>query len=637
MVVKRLSLPAKFVVRSRRKVVLVISAFLLLQSSGIAAEQKSGLAFTILHTNDLHSHEEPFRDNGRNVGGLARIAHLLKTLRANSQMPVVTVDAGDIFQGTPFFETYKGETEVECLNKMGYDIFTVGNHEFDEGSDNLAAQLSKAKFDIISANLDVSSQPTLTRLVKPSVVKTIKGERVGFVGAITPSLSALANKLGGVKLKAVDEKWTDPIKEEVDKLKAQGINKIIVVSHCGVDAERQIAERVPDVDVIIGGHSHTRLDKPIVTKHADGSVCLNVQTGAYGRALGRLELAFDESGKVDQSKTRYRLINITERVFEDPDVKSYIMDKGKPFAGLKTTIVGTAEANFDNRFAKYPHDSPIGDLICDAMADAAKPFGATISVQNRGGIRAKIEQGPISLEKVREVLPFDNRLVIATISGDTLLKTLENSVSGMLGARFLDVHGLKVIYDRSQQQGQRVRFVLAKNKQGEWKPVDTSSTYRLALNSYSFGGGEGYSFPDAKDVVETGKRTSVFLQSYLEKQKVVRPEVPTRLVEVNKDVAQLRDGNLVIRAKAGSFIHILTGADQGVDFVKRIGTIPLAGAQVVKSVKSPSSEYTLPVAALTKGSANKFLTAVVTTTDQNGTHKLISYPLEITPAIGPKK
>lgn len=506
-----------------------------------------GLRFTILHTNDLHAHDEPFVERGRQVGGVAKIAHLIRSIRAQNPN-VLAIDAGDIFQGTSFFKFYHGAVEVEMLNRAGYDIYTIGNHEFDEGPANLAQHLKQAKFAIINANVDASAMPELASTFTPSVVKTIAGQRVGFVGAVVPNLTEVSLKTDGVNMKATGSNWTAPIDEEVARLKKQGIDKIVLVTHTGVELDRELA-RNPDVDVIIGGHSHTRLNKPIIVPHQDGSSTVIVQTGSYGRALGKLDLAFDSSGRVALKDTKYRLINITDKIPSDQQITAFLTEKAKPFAHLRNTVAGIADGDFDNAFRRYPCDSPIGNLITDALADAGSEHGATIALQNRGGIRGRIDRGIITQEKVEEILPFDNRLVVATISGDTLLKALENSVSGNLGARFLDVHGMRFAYNSSKEPGKRVIYAQAQDVTGKWGKVEPNKFYRIAINDYSFNGGEGYDFSAAKDVVQTGKRLSVHLQQYLQKQKHVRPRSNSRIIAVIEGTKQKKQSQKTTAAK----------------------------------------------------------------------------------------
>lgn len=609
--------------------------FLATDAAKAAQASQENFTITILHSNDLHSHEDSFSEKGRTVGGLSRIAHLIKTTKKNTKN-VLAVDAGDIFQGTPYFETYKGETEVESLNKAGYDIYTIGNHEFDEGSKNLGEKLKAAKFDVISANLDASAVPDLAAVVKPSVIKTIDAEKVAFIGMITPVLNEMAPRLDGVKVTGTGKNWLEPLKAEVAKMKSQGVNKIFVVSHCGVDQEKEMAENIPEIDVVVGGHSHTRLDKPVIVKHPDGSTAYVVQTGCYGRALGRLDLTFDKKGTLVVPQSKYRLINITDKIFQDGDLQAYLNEKGKPFAALATTFIANATGNFDNKFRNYPWDSPIGDLICDALADAGSEYGATIALQNRGGIRGPLEQGPVSIQRVREILPFANRLMVATLKGDALLQVMEKSVSGMLGARFLDVHGLKFAYDPSKEPGKRIVFAFAQNKEGQWERIAPNDLYRVGVNDFTFGGGEGYEFKDPKDVVDTKLRLSTVMERYLEKKKVVSPEPPSSMMPVDSNLAKLDTGktkSIIVNYSApGAELSIVKGSGEGVSFIKKIGVVPLMSPVVYQQSKlDESGQYKIDLAQLAaKSKGDTWVSVILKARDKDGkTTRVASVPIKV--------
>src|SRR5262249_215699 len=202
---------------------------------------------TILHSNDLHAHDECFMERGRSIGGIARIAHLIKVIKQNRKN-VVAVDAGDFFQGTTLFQKYGGEVEISALNQSGYDIVTLGNHEFDNGPDELAKSLKEAKFTTISCNIDFSKVPELEALVQPSVVREIGGEKIAFIGAVTPELEHVSLRTAPAHIKAEGENWMQPIKAEVERYKHEGINKIILVTHCGVELDKELAQSLSDVD-----------------------------------------------------------------------------------------------------------------------------------------------------------------------------------------------------------------------------------------------------------------------------------------------------------------------------------------------------------------------------------------------------
>lgn len=515
--------------------VFLSAVFLCLQS--VWAENKQDeFRFTILHTNDLHSHDVSFKDNGHQIGGMPRIVALMRSFR-NSKTDTVTIDSGDIFEGTPFFTYYRGAVEVGLLNDANYDIYTIGNHEFDDGPVNLTKQLEKARFDIINCNLDTSAYPQLTKLIKPSVVKTIAGEKVAFIGAICPDLANVTYRAESAKVINADGDWMSPIRDEIGRIKKQGLDKIVLVTHVGVDRDKLLAQ-LPDVDVIIGGHSHTRLDKPIIVEHEDGSHCVVVQTGCYGRALGKLDLCFDSQGRVDIPKINYKLFDITKDLPADQNMEKLLDEKAQPFKALASEILAVAAHRFDNNWQAHMGDSALGNLITDAFADGGAKYGATISLQNRGGIRAAIEKGDVSAESVEEILPFANTLVCCTIAGDDLRKVLEVSVGGspvrsiVLGAQFLDVHGLKFEWDPQLAPMHRVRNIWTLTSAGTYEPIKPSGLYRLATNDYTFGI-EGFDFTRATNVINTGKRLSVFLHDYLLKKKNVTPKEEGRIVALS--------------------------------------------------------------------------------------------------------
>lgn len=590
------------------------------------------LRFTILHTNDLHSHAEPFLDRGRMVGGFSRLGHLIKTIRGNTPNTLV-VDAGDMFQGTPLFTHYHGDVEVSLLNKIGYDMYTIGNHEFDDGAENLGLQLKKAKFDVLSSNMDTKSQPDLDSVVKPYKIKEIAGKKVAFIGVMTPELERLSLSLGGVKIKNLDKDWIEPVREVVAKLKAEGITRIVAITHCGVDFDQQLAAGVPEIDIIIGGHSHTRLDKPIYVSHPDGSETIIVQTGSYGRTLGRLDVALKDNGELNVSQTKYRLINVTDKITEDPEIKAYVEKKIEPLLSLRQTVVSQAEGDFDNRWALMPWDSALGDLVTDALCEAGREYGATICLHNRGGMRGRIEKGPITLEKVQEILPFDNRMSFATITGQALLGALEHSVSGPAGGRFLDVHGIKLGYDPTMKRGSRLVFALAENKDGTYSPVDPKKEYKVAINNYTFHAGEGYDFKDATNVVNSEDRVAIPFRKYLEQHPTVKPQTPSRIVPITDGVlSALKKDDVLAKVRntqPGSKVQLMGGTNRGATSYGNGIAIPLAEPVSLSSNLKTDANGEL----VWRGSVKpeiKWLCAIVYPPKSSSLRKIIiSYPIEL--------
>lgn len=265
---------------------------------------------TILHTNDTHSHIDAFpADDPRNPnqGGAARRASIIDTIRREEEN-VLLLDAGDIFQGTPYFNYYGGELEFKLMSMMQYDIATLGNHDFDNGIDGFYTQLPHAKFDFVSANYDFKNT-ILDGIVKPYKIVKKSGLKIGVFGL-------------GVELEGlVDKKlyketvYNNPIeiaKDIVSTLKEEHkCDLIICLSHLGFKYKNEpekvcdviLAQQTKDIDLIIGGHTHTFLDKPVIEKNSIGKEVLINQVGCYGINLGRIDFYFSNDEKyVNQTK-----------------------------------------------------------------------------------------------------------------------------------------------------------------------------------------------------------------------------------------------------------------------------------------------------------------------------------------------
>jgi len=257
---------------------------------------------TILHTNDVHSHIDPFpADHPRNPnkGGVARRASLIETIRKEDPN-VLLLDAGDIFQGTPYFNYYGGELEFKLMSMMQYDASTIGNHDFDNGVEGLYAQTPHAKFDFLSANYDFKNT-MMDGLVKPYKIFNKNGIKVGVFG-IGIELDGLVDK------KMYKETvYSGPVEASQEMIrilkKEQKCDLIICLSHLGYSyknepnkiCDLQLAALTQDIDLIIGGHTHTFLDKPTVTKNLIGEEVLVNQVGCYGINLGRIDFYFDSN------------------------------------------------------------------------------------------------------------------------------------------------------------------------------------------------------------------------------------------------------------------------------------------------------------------------------------------------------
>ncbi len=268
----------------------------------LAGEEKHKL--TILHTNDVHSRLEPFpTDGGRfdGQGGVAQRAALLKQIRAEEDH-VLLLDAGDIFQGTPYFNLYKGEPEIKAMAMMGYDAVTMGNHDFDAGVEGFAKQLPHANFPVLTANYDFTNTPLEGKTRPYTIIK--KGKlKIGIFGV-------------GIQLKGLvpdaaygNTKYLDPIQTALaisSQLKQkEKCDMVICLSHLGYEYEHNkvsdkiLAKETEHIDLIIGGHTHTFLDTPTVMRNKKGSETVINQAGWAGVRLGRLDYSFSHKKRAD--------------------------------------------------------------------------------------------------------------------------------------------------------------------------------------------------------------------------------------------------------------------------------------------------------------------------------------------------
>lgn len=257
---------------------------------------------TILHTNDVHSHIDPFGpEDGRNanMGGVARRATLIESIR-NENPHTLLLDAGDIFQGTPYFNYYGGELEFKLMSKLKYDAATIGNHDFDNAIDGLYTQLPHAEFEFISANYDFSNTIMNTH-VKPYKIFIKDGIKIGVFG--------LGIELDGLVDPAMykETKYLDPVEMSQEMTRVlktvERCDLIICLSHLGYNykinptkiSDLKLASLTKDIDLIIGGHTHTFLSKPTIVKNMEAKNMLINQVGCYGINLGRIDFYFDKN------------------------------------------------------------------------------------------------------------------------------------------------------------------------------------------------------------------------------------------------------------------------------------------------------------------------------------------------------
>ena len=416
----------------------------------------------ILHTNDTHSAIDP---DDKGLGGIVRRKVLIDSVRA-SQPNVLLVDAGDAVQGTLYFTLYDGEVERRLMNELGYDIQILGNHEFDNGMERLAAQWRQLNAQRLSSNYDFRGTP-LDSVFKPYAIKEYDGKKIGIIALnLNPEGMIAAHNTVGLRyldaIKAANAlAWYLSNVEHVDA--------VVAVSHIGYDkstdntpSDLEVAAATEGIDIIIGGHSHTLIDPDAPdapafrVPNAVGDTVLIAQTGSRGRELGEITL------DLSTMQARSRLIPVDSRLDAraDSSLEAIIAPYRNGIDTLKKTRIGNLS-----------QDMPAGsdillNWVADEMLAAARGmvhFDVDLSIVNKGGIRRGLPKGPVTKEEIMTMLPFDNHLVLLEIKGSDL------------------INAFKVMKGRGGD-GVSDGF--------DWRNIDPGRTYMRATIDYLANGGD---------------------------------------------------------------------------------------------------------------------------------------------------
>ncbi|QBQ07005.1 bifunctional metallophosphatase/5'-nucleotidase [Sporosarcina pasteurii] len=463
-----------------------------------------------MHTNDTHG----------NLDSIAKRVTAVKEVRAEKPNALL-LDAGDVMSGTLYFNEFKGMADLQFMNLMGYDAMTFGNHEFDlgstpEGHQALADFVEAAEFPFVSSNVDfsrddkfnglfsdlISSEPEKGKIYN-GIIKEINGEKVGVFGLTTAETADISSP-GAITF----SDYIEEAEKAVAAFENLGVNKIIALTHIGyddnpaVDNDLILAATVDGIDVIVGGHSHTQLNEPIVVDQdetgATKDPTLIVQSYQYNQFLGSVDIVFDKEGVINDF--RGELIPVSEKA-ADPEAVEMLKPYSDRVEDIAQTEIGaTAESKLENprtnEDSVRKNETALGNLITDGMLAKAKMYNPEVmmALQNGGGIRAAIDAGPITIGEVITVLPFGNTLATMDLTGAELKEAFEISFREYPreNGGFLHVSGAKVTFDSGKASGERVVSVAYKNVDGTYTEVSDHETYTVATNAFTAKGGDGY-------------------------------------------------------------------------------------------------------------------------------------------------
>ncbi|WP_248926265.1 bifunctional metallophosphatase/5'-nucleotidase [Paenibacillus hamazuiensis] len=474
------------------------------------------LHITIGHTNDVHGHIE--ENTGNKEFGYAKIATLIKQWREENPN-FMLMDAGDTFQGTVFVNLFKGESIVPILNSLEYNAMAAGNHEFDFGYEQLLKLKGMLKYPVINANVFKEDG---TELLTPVYYAEVGGQKFAFIGFVTDETPILTHpdNVKGLTFK----KPVEIAKKLVPELKKQ-VDHVVVVSHVGIETDREIAKNVPGIDFIVGGHSHTPIRTP---ENVNGTYI--VQDWEYGKSLGRADLYYLGKELVNFTGG---LVEYDEKVAADPEVAEMVKKVTGQIDEALNVVIAKAEVPLDgDRSIVRKRESNLGNFIADAMLERSKSFKgyeADVALTNGGGIRTQINQGDITKKALYDVLPFPNTLVVLEATGAEIQAALENGVSQVENGagRFPQIGGMSFTYNPDKPAGERVIEVKVGGK-----PIDPAKTYRLVTNDFIASGGDGYSMFTNKKAMNSGVTLYELVEEAFIKQKTINAAVDGRIQEV---------------------------------------------------------------------------------------------------------
>ncbi len=393
-------------------------------------------SLVLLHTNDTHSNIVP---DANGVGGILPRKAIIDSVR-RAEKNVFLIDAGDMVQGTLYFKFFKGDVEYPLFNMMDYDIRILGNHEFDNGLDELAKYWKNVKADRLSANYDFSDTPA-KGLFSPYVIKKVGKKKVGFLGInVDPASLISEENYKGMKFSPVIE----TANRTAADLKKKGCDLVVAVTHIGYNVlnkvdDVELARASKDIDIIIGGHSHTFVDPstpdktPYWIKNAAGRDVLVAQTGKYGKNVGYIKLDLDnfKGGNID-----YEYIPVTDRFSPeayDKEMQAFLAPYKHSVDSVNSRVIGYAPEEMRNGTSTGAFPNWAGDFGAyygRHIADSLRQSGVDVAdvdfgIMNVGGIRQVFPQGGITEGLVLSTFPFSNRMRLIEIAGADLIETMK--------------------------------------------------------------------------------------------------------------------------------------------------------------------------------------------------------------------
>ena len=504
---------------------------------------------SIIHVNDQHSHVVSdnmslYIDDKKvkvDIGGYPRVVSKIKSLQ-NEKKNVLTLNAGDTFQGTIYYSVFKGDADVKMFNIVNWDALALGNHEFDEGDEFLANYLSKLNLDslnILAANIFAPENNFLENSWSPYTIKEMNGQKVGIIGIDIVQKTQVSSSPSD-EIEFYNEVTT--AQKYIDELEGKGINKIILLTHVGLNNDKNYASQLSGVDIIIGGDSHSLMgdfssvglsshdtNYPAKTTDKLGNKVCIAQAWQYNYVVGNLDVVFNNDGTVKScegtptllmgdnfsfDENEISLAKIEETIANNENLeiveeesntlakleefKSQVEEKMSQVLGEASEFLGHNRIPMDAKDGKsyLPLGSDIAPIVAKSFYDLSNRADACI--QNAGGVRIAVEEGNITMETAYTLLPFSNTLYEIDMYGNEIKQVLEDALNNYIDeggstGSFPSAYGLRYDIDANVHANSRISNLEIKDRiTGTWSLIDNSKMYVIVTNNYIAGGKDGY-------------------------------------------------------------------------------------------------------------------------------------------------
>jgi 5'-nucleotidase/UDP-sugar diphosphatase len=492
----------------RNSISVLTIAFLLLSALVV-----DGAEFVIFHTSDTHgsiaAHKDPLskEENPPLIGGFPALKSLMNRYKADPEYKnarILYFDSGDAFQGTPIVDRTKGGVMIDMMNQVPVNVVTLGNHEFDYTYEMLIEQMQCAQYPIVCCNVFDKETKRPIPLTIPYTIFAHEGKKIGVIGFDAPETASITFEKNVERVYFEDP--TEHIKPIISLLRRAGVDFIIALSHIGYENDLTLVRNVPDIDLILGGHSHT-LKRDFTYAGPNNTPIVHSGSSCENTSIIRIKLEDDKAPEVSMVSVPLYI----DDVGEDPELKKiadgYLEELNKEMA----RIIGYSEVGLYR--GVNGGNSPEGTFIGEAMMHCSD---ADFAFTNAGGIRRPLQKGKISIEDVFLIQPFDNFLEILEMTGEELLDTIERSVSNearevdqadkddnltvfnqnVTGTKlmflgnygYLYAAGLKITFDPFKKPLERVIKVTTLDD----KPLVMDKTYKVAFSDFLASGGDGY-------------------------------------------------------------------------------------------------------------------------------------------------